>query len=836
MPTQEQRDSYAERREAAIERQKERAKRKKEESDNSGSDKNSSKGGSGGGSNNVSDVSRFRQEAESRGIYTSEGAIKSNRLQEYRELYDRYVLDPRRAEAFQRAGISSPEVIQPQKSDESRSNYNTRVRKAVESSAQRTSQLVADVEAQKRGRPVKAEVTVTFLEQKSKQEQLKSQAPQSDANNLFNDNYTPTTLNYNLPPGMTQYNAPIDQTSVLWFPDSAGDPAVPPKSYGPVPRDGPYNYLDAERIKFDMKAESGLLTFKTSKNVFERIEGFGDYVTGKANAIQISALKGGYGATIGFAGEIIKDPGETLITRPIKFVEQGIKDPKGTERMIVQNIKYDPVAFASETAINFAGPKAVSSGFFLIKSNYNAFRAARQLKRSDLAMSTFEYSDNFPGFSGQRNLGGGLADDSLMFKKSPLGLDQTDFYSNNPNYWRLDEEISAGGQSYGPRTDASLIRPEFRQMNAQPIVYDKLTDSVRKVDPRGIPDLFESEPGRYQIAQQTEISIKELPRSSASSQSTLLEFNNQPKTFKGVDPTTGKLFTELVPGTSYIMQNVEQIAPALKRIGRSTGDLLDSTAQSSRKVIQASPGVLLASYNSILNEGLSKQDSRNVLEMTPALKEKTLMDVDLRKDVLTITRTAQSQSLEKKQEEGLVLNLKLKRAQALKQDQLLDVQQEEKQKTMPLIAVSKFKQFNPRSPVTPRSDFPKVPGLPRIRLPEIRDNEKIDTFDLFVRKRGRFVPFGSFEGYESAFKEGADIVDTSASASFKIFDDTGAERNNIPNQFKKQFRRSRKDKNILVEKEIFRINTPGEKAEIPGKSVLLGSKRKKGRGGFFKFF
>ena len=99
---------------------------------------------------------------------------------------------------------------------------------------------------------------------------------------------------------------------------------------------------------------------------------------------------------------------------------------------------------------------------------------------------------------------------------------------------------------------------------------------------------------------------------------------------------------------------------------------------------------------------------------------------------------------------------------------------------------------------------------------------------LSVRRRGVFKPVGVVKGLNKAFGKGQSIVSNTAAASFKIEPLGRNEKiNPIMGFSKKQLYRSRKEKNVFIERRGQRIKTAGEKGEITQKGLFAIRAKKK---------
>lgn len=105
-----------------------------------------------------------------------------------------------------------------------------------------------------------------------------------------------------------------------------------------------------------------------------------------------------------------------------------------------------------------------------------------------------------------------------------------------------------------------------------------------------------------------------------------------------------------------------------------------------------------------------------------------------------------------------------------------------------------------------------------------------NSFEVFVRKKGKFIAVGVERASDKAFETGKRAVQNSASASFKVVDTKGniVSPSNYDNS---NFYESRKERGVVVQKRSNRINTSGEKAEITSKGIFSQRNIKKNKRG-----
>lgn len=126
---------------------------------------------------------------------------------------------------------------------------------------------------------------------------------------------------------------------------------------------------------------------------------------------------------------------------------------------------------------------------------------------------------------------------------------------------------------------------------------------------------------------------------------------------------------------------------------------------------------------------------------------------------------------------------------------------------------------NLRNNINP--NIPKNP--PSIFTPKKSEDEEEDEelFTVQVKRKGKFEDIGQFSDIVTALKTGARNVKETASASFTIPEAQNL-RSEAPKRldFKKEFRFSKLNQNVIVERRSERINTPGELGEITAKGIF----------------
>lgn len=117
---------------------------------------------------------------------------------------------------------------------------------------------------------------------------------------------------------------------------------------------------------------------------------------------------------------------------------------------------------------------------------------------------------------------------------------------------------------------------------------------------------------------------------------------------------------------------------------------------------------------------------------------------------------------------------------------------------------------------------PIIPSRPKERIAS-------SLFSVMVRRRGRFESVGIVSDIKQAFAQGIRTVKHTAAASFKI--DVIEGQNKVESQaikfLPREFRKSKREKGVFVEKRKHRISTPGEKREITFKGIAALRSRNK---------
>ena len=125
----------------------------------------------------------------------------------------------------------------------------------------------------------------------------------------------------------------------------------------------------------------------------------------------------------------------------------------------------------------------------------------------------------------------------------------------------------------------------------------------------------------------------------------------------------------------------------------------------------------------------------------------------------------------------------------------------------------------------------KIKRIPDISFKSVPKDKSI--FNVFVKERGKFRLKSRALSQEDAFMTGANIVKRNSSASFKVVGDD--DKPIDYDGFISGFRRSKKDRNVLVELSKFRINTLGELKQITMKGILASKNKRRSKGKTWRF-
>lgn len=117
-----------------------------------------------------------------------------------------------------------------------------------------------------------------------------------------------------------------------------------------------------------------------------------------------------------------------------------------------------------------------------------------------------------------------------------------------------------------------------------------------------------------------------------------------------------------------------------------------------------------------------------------------------------------------------------------------------------------------------------------IKLPEMQSKltKEKGLFDVYVRKKGKFVKAGEGFDLQTAIRKGKEIVGTTASASFKVVERKSQRVVNLQGMglSNDRFYASRKESGVIIEKSSKRIKSLGELREITFKGIQSQRRRR----------
>lgn len=172
----------------------------------------------------------------------------------------------------------------------------------------------------------------------------------------------------------------------------------------------------------------------------------------------------------------------------------------------------------------------------------------------------------------------------------------------------------------------------------------------------------------------------------------------------------------------------------------------------------------------------------------------------------TRTRTSQTQIIEQ--------------AQSQEQTQMQQQIQTQQQVQMPK-AITRTSQKQEKTP---------EPLMPFPRAKETKEERINAPINIKVRRRGIFQNVGTEESLPKAISKAELIVENTAAASFKLEKQGKTITGFRPG---KEFKPSKREPGVMIQKRKFRIGSPGEKSEITQKGIWSKKKsRRKGRWGF----
>ena len=369
----------------------------------------------------------------------------------------------------------------------------------------------------------------------------------------------------------------------------------------------------------------------------------------------------------------------------------------------------------------------------------------------------------------------------------------------------------------------------------------------------GISLTFEELTGEARLKNLKEIAKKEVTKKETFYQREIIEYS------KPLDLTKGKpgfvsdnikidLITEAKPKIRILANKKGELKTSFQSKVYEKGSQFELFPEKKTFITSTEGGIITKTpinfarvvlpLTSGLITGKDLSDTESILN----IKSKNKLDSRIRYKPMTKIDTSSKLIFETPQDIGI--KQIIKPIQITGQSQDIGVIQitEQDSDSFTGINISSFKPPDIiKPPETPEDPNPPIPSL---RIPSFQSsNFKGGVFTVQVKRRGMFRDLDSSTDVESIFKKGRDVTKRTAGASFRIINPSGQVLNpdKLSNSFLSSgmFTRSKSNRNVVVEKNRFRIDTPGEKAEITFKGILSNSfnnKTKKKKKGVLNFF
>lgn len=195
--------------------------------------------------------------------------------------------------------------------------------------------------------------------------------------------------------------------------------------------------------------------------------------------------------------------------------------------------------------------------------------------------------------------------------------------------------------------------------------------------------------------------------------------------------------------------------------------------------------------------------------------------------------TAQAQGTKQAQASGQVLDFAQQQEQAVafsQGQQLARVQQQRQRQALNLdFGVASLRSSAGNTFLQSETLKPVIPIKPRNN-----DKRFSNSFGVSVKRGGKFQQVGTGLSFKEAALKGALVTGSTAAASFKITG-TGQESKDVLGIVGARFGKSKRSKGVFVEKNKFRIDTPGEIGEISRKGQAVKRTKKNSLRGKFKW-
>jgi hypothetical protein len=578
--------------------------------------------------------------------------------------------------------------------------------------------------------------------------------------------------------------------------------------------------------------------------------------TSGAKVLGLAGASFGVGVVKGGAGTVKDIVSGEIITGTFDTATELVSNPKGVFNNLATGFKSNPPGFIGEQGAyivttqkigKFAlsgGPARVykgyenkmfkSVGYDPLEGNVPTYRyPGVNLKKNVIVMSQEASFVQGSGF--QSTLKGGVVTDAELINKglkspppSALGLDSTPFYND-----KFRNELNRGGVVKGStaRFDDVITTPEIK-----------------------VPGTTTIKTPEYTITSPTEKILK----ASKIGETTDTRFYYMPVPYEAPLRTIyvpPKGFTQV--RSKYIPKNsklviAEEVPEVKLEVVKDVSKQKKLNFDENNNFIGANIG--FGQTGVIIGKEIYREfkpNIRNLGDSKTNIGEAKLVTVPRRR-VIPFIKTGQGleavavaklrlvQENKLAQENKLVLENKLVEEAKLVQEGKL-VAKRVLVFSPGLVSAQRTKTQQEFIPLTPILATPSLPSFkPPREEPNLKPKISLkydkpvrnENFIAQVKKRGKFVNVGVFDTKEKAFGRAGFVVSNTASASLRVKKIGGGLV--TPTGFiNKNFRLSKSDSTVLVEKRGSRIKSAGEKAEISYKGILT-QKNKKLFGGLRK--
>lgn len=527
-------------------------------------------------------------------------------------------------------------------------------------------------------------------------------------------------------------------------------------------------------------------------------------------------------STVKFAGDLI-NPATTVQT--VVDTGKGLASLPSQGRQIGQQIKVNPYGSAGAVAFDLSliyagsriGESPVPPRNTRVQKLVDPQRIGSSYNYVDKNIKTIQTGETSVTIknTGQRTLTGEIADPSKLPQKpksSPLGLPE-EAYQKYLDPFKI-EEYKTG----------SINKPKGNDITFDSAFRERQT-TIGKDPKLRIQD--------KQTGAEFDISKRDFE--AGLKEGTIDPYKNKIVAEYYPDTSTKYLRSDLIPAQRFIEKGVNQISAKYSPKNRIVRDFSSAEKYIDKynKYIDGSSTVSPVSYSSFSVSSVQPsmisaetQSPKIITESSSAVNQKSFIEEESKIDSKIESKTITQPKIK----ESIVIEPRFDYRSEGQQKTRQSSEQVLREETIVAPVLSQVIQ--PKTKIafeqTPQQQRPIFPRPPRV---EPREDPSAESFRVFVRRRGIFREEGVFESQEEAFRKGRDAVDFGSPASFKV-EREGGGNVNIPlsNSFlKNRFRKSKKDSNVFVEKNKYRINTAGEKTEITYKGVFSSKNKKKSK-------